>query len=108
MDEPELTFSPWLRWRDRTQLITDEPRMAVYLWARFDQSPPSTAAYPQLWPNVIYVGETNDLNARLLRDERHQRIAVYRDVFADDPNCERLFVSVSTLPQPFRPKDAHC
>jgi hypothetical protein len=108
MDEPELNFTSWVRWRERGRLITDEPTMAVYLWARFENPPPPVKPNPEHLPQeLIYVGETNELNARLLRDGRHQRLVVYRAAFPDDSNCERLFVSVAKV-APFRPQEQEC
>jgi hypothetical protein len=106
--EPELNFSPWVRWRDRSRLTTNEPTMAVYLWARFESLPPSIVPDAKnLSPELIYVGETNELKARLLRDQRHQRLLVYRATFPDDPDVDLLFVSVAAV-APFRPQERNC
>jgi hypothetical protein len=108
--EPPIAFSTWTRWQDRSRLRHPDaqPHMGVYLWARF-RTPPdaSSVPYPDLCEEVIYVGETNDLNVRPLGSTRHHRVANYLELFPDDPTLARLYVAVCTI-APFQPQDAAC
>lgn len=93
---PPIAFSPWVHWDDRPQLIDEQQFMGMYLWAHFHQKPdqtivPSERALPE---ELIYVGETKNLNARPLRGLGHQRLEHYCDIFPGDSNFSYLYVSV--------------
>ena len=69
--------------------------MGVYLWAYFEQAPkPGTPPYPNLPEELIYAGETKDLDARPLGSRRHHRLAHYLDTYCDDCEFKCLYVSV--------------
>lgn len=91
IQSPEVKFSEWVPWSERSRLRQpDGPWLGLYLWARFDLGPPaSTAPYPSLPEQVIYVGETKHLDLRPLTGEHH-RLAHYRDTFRDDPALKYL------------------
>jgi hypothetical protein len=104
-----IQFSQWTAWHDRSRLETpdSQPTMGVYLWARFVGTPPALPPYPSLSDELIYVGETNDLNVRPL-GPRHHRVENYLELFAKvDPGLQQLYVSVYGV-RPFRPKDQEC
>jgi hypothetical protein len=110
MDEPEVVFSSWMPWSGRAGLLATvpTPTMGVYVWARFATPPkPSARVYPDLPEELIYVGETNDLNIRPLGSRRHHRVANYVELFPDDPKLRKLYVAVCRL-APFRPQDPEC
>ena len=94
-DAPKIDFSEWVSWSDRSSLLrSDGPWLGVYLWAHFKRplSQP-TKPYPNLPSQVIYVGETKDIDQRPLTREHH-RIVHYRDTFPDDPDLVKLYLSV--------------
>jgi hypothetical protein len=96
LTEPQITFSKWVRWRDRGALVSGGPCMGVYVWAHFRESPPSdNRPFPDLPEELIYIGETNDLNTRPLTG-RHQRLKHYVDQFRDR-NYEHLYLSVRDI-----------
>ncbi|HKZ76966.1 MAG TPA: hypothetical protein VJ124_01480 [Pyrinomonadaceae bacterium] len=69
IEPPPIVFSEWVPWHERGRLKTPDgqPSMGVYLWARFAHGlPPTGHPYPGLPKELIYVGETNDLNVRPL------------------------------------------
>jgi hypothetical protein len=108
VEVPPVRFSPWTRWARRRELKSKDgqPSLGVYVWARFEQPPSSDARpYPDLPAEVIYVGQTNDLNVRPLGAHRHHRLASYRETYRKDPTCERLYVSVHHV-EPFVRADA--
>jgi hypothetical protein len=110
LTEPPVTFSPWTPWQERSRLRTPDAHatMGVYLWARFSTAPDASSfPYPDLREEVIYVGETNDLNVRPLGPTRHHRVTNYLELFPDDPTLAQLHVAVCTV-APFRPQDAAC
>jgi hypothetical protein len=108
LTEPPVTFSPWTPWQQRARLRTPDSTMGVYLWGRFS-TPLDTSSlpYPDLGGDVIYVGETNDLNVRPLGPTRHHRVTNYLELFPDDPTLAQLYVAVCTI-APFQPQDAAC
>ena len=82
---PQIEFSPWIAWQNRSTLRRDDgPWLGMYLWGRFS-APPSSATrpFPHLPEQVIYVGETKDLDTRPLTG-RHHRLSHYHDTFPDD------------------------
>ena len=92
---PRIEFSAWVPWHERSRLSrVDGPWLGLYFWARFNAPPaPSAKPYPRLPKELIYVGETKHLDKRPLTGSHH-RLTHYRDTFPDDPNLERLYVSV--------------
>ena len=93
---PPITFSEWVPWHDRARLKRAGRRwLGVYLWGHFRQEPPSgTRPYPN-WPEeLIYAGETKDLDARPLGSRRHHRISHYLDTYGEDTELKFLHVSV--------------
>jgi hypothetical protein len=88
-------FCEWVPWIRRTDLLRrDGPWLGVYLWGHFRRPPSrSVKPYPDLPRQVIYVGEAKDIDRRPLTG-MHHRLAHYRDTFPDDPNLDKLYVSV--------------
>jgi hypothetical protein len=110
MQQPDPKFSPWVQWDKRGSLKTAESIAVtgVYMWARFEHAPdPAIRPYPELPVELIYVGETNDLNARPLGNAIHHRLEHYDDRFPDDPDHNHLYVSVCPV-APFVPRDKQC
>jgi hypothetical protein len=106
--EPNVEFSRWVAWRDRASLQLGTPCLGVYLWGRFEE--PSDAhidAYPVLPRQLVYVGESNDIEARPLGGRAHEHIAKYVVAFPDDAGLERLYVSICRVAR-FKPRDPHC
>jgi hypothetical protein len=67
----------------------------VYVWGRFSRPPTATARpYPEIPRELIYAGETNNLNRRPLSGNTHHRLEHYRARFKDDPDLAKLYVSV--------------
>jgi hypothetical protein len=98
IDAPFIQFSQWVPWnsgRKGLQSQDGSPSLGVYVWGHF-LKPPSPASRP--WPDIpkelIYAGETNNLNRRPLSGGSHHRLAHYRARFAGDPGLEKLYVSV--------------
>lgn len=90
-----IQFTEWVPWcGGRGRLKRPEPSIGVYLWAHF-AVPPAAAArpYPDLPKELIYVGETRNLNRRPLSGGHH-RLDHYRDKFPDDWDLKSLYVSV--------------
>ena len=82
--------------------------MGVYLWARFDTPPaPGFGRYPALPEQIIYVGESNDIEIRPLGSRRHGHVTKYLHEFPDDQDLGRLYLSVCRI-EPFRPNDLRC
>ena len=83
--------------------------MGVYLWAHFTHGHrPAGPPYPDLPKRLIYVGETNDLNMRLLgpAGRQHHRLRHYVTRFRDEAfDC--LYISVFHI-EPFRQRDKRC
>jgi hypothetical protein len=82
--------------------------MGLYLWARFPKNmkpKPTDRPYPNLPKQLLYVGETKNLNARPLTGGHH-RLAHHRDTFGDD-GLGRLYVSVARI-YPHAAGDAAC
>ena len=79
MVEPDIRFSQWALWRERESLKSPDgqPSMGAYLWGHFPSGPPAASPYPELPKELIYVGETNDLNTRPLGGTRHHRLKHY-------------------------------
>lgn len=99
---PVVDFSEWVPWGDRARLRRkDGPWLGVYLWAHF-RRPPRAAElpYPDLPHQLVYVGESKDLDQRPLAG-RHHRLRHYVEMFPRDPNHRQLYVSVFRV-QPFR------
>ncbi len=93
LQTPSIEFTNWCPWDNRKHLREGEsPCPGVYIWGRFD-SPPAGRPYPEIPREVIYVGETKDLNGRPLKG-RHHRIKHYHGIYPDDPALQRLYVSV--------------
>jgi hypothetical protein len=109
IDVPPVAFTPWVRWKKRHELRSKDgqPSMGVYLWARFRRPPvPQASPYPELPPEVVYVGQTNNLNVRPLGVPRHHRLAHYIDTFGDREH-RHLYVSVCHV-RPFIRNDSDC
>src|SRR3990170_667978 len=83
---PPVRFSPWVQWHERGGLKSGHPEVGVYLWAYVD--PPTNRLPDPSWPDLpselIYAGETNNLNRRPL-GSGHHRLKHYRDTFPGDP-----------------------
>src|SRR5262245_29752654 len=85
--DPPVVFSAWTCWSDRSKLRTldGQPVMGVYMLAQFSSPPgPEMAPYPNPAEQVIYVGETNDLNGRPLSGASHDALKKYRLLFPSD------------------------
>ena len=107
LSEPKIAFSHWVAWKDRADLRTPKPMMGVYMWAHFHEPPDRTVhPYPTLPEELVYVGETNDLNARPLRGNRHQRLEHYRDTFPADAKLDHLYVAVFRVRE-YQPDSPH-
>jgi hypothetical protein len=105
--EPSVVFSEWKPWHERSQLrLTHEPTMGVCLWAHFQGSSPSANPYPELPEELVYVGETNDVNVRPLGQRVHHRLANYREL-CRDPSLANLYVAVCRVAV-FRQRDQEC
>jgi hypothetical protein len=93
-----IAFSNWVVWDKRKELEKDEWRrsLGVYLWAHFHEPPDAKVhPYPELPRELVYVGETKDLNMRPLQGNAHQRLVHYGDTFPRDRQSRRfLYVSV--------------
>lgn len=88
-----------MRWADRSSLRrSDGPWLGLYLWARFEAGPSPSIPYPELPEEVVYVGETKNLDQRPLAG-RHHRLAHWRDSFPDDPQFTQLYLSICRLQQ---------
>ena len=98
LTDPDVVFSKWVRWSDRESLKTPEQWMGVYLWAHFPKKKPGpkTHPYPRLPRQLVYVGETKNLNRRPL-GAGHHRLVHYLDTFPQDSSFERLYVSVARV-----------
>ncbi len=93
MQDPEIVFSHWVRWTERTSL-KDIRFPGVYLLAHFDIVPIGPAD-PQA-EQIIYVGETcdNSLRGRWGQFNRsafegkfgHSGGSTYRQTFGDQSN----------------------
>jgi hypothetical protein len=95
--EPPIVFSPWTAWANRASLKrTDGPWVGLYIWGHFEGAPPTGAPYPELPEELAYVGETKHLDKRPLSGPHHRTLH-YRETFKDDPNLERLFLSVARV-----------
>ena len=95
VDTPPIQFSEWVPWcGGRKRLKWPEPSIGVYLWGHF-LTPPDKASrpYPDLPVQLIYVGETRNLNDRPLTGGHH-RLVHYGRKFPNDPKFESLYVSV--------------
>ena len=55
MEQPKITFSSWIQWKDRNS-VKDASRPGVYLLANLETAPPGSAE--ALDERVIYIGET--------------------------------------------------
>ena len=112
IEPPPIVFSEWVPWHERGRLKTadGQPSMGVYLWARFEHSQrPTGRPYPELPVELIYVGETNDLNDRPLGagGQRHHRLRHYATRFPKDHGYRYLYISVFHVHR-FRRRDKHC
>ena len=96
LDHPAIKFSPWVPWQDRETLADGQQYMGVYLWAHFHRKPDSTLVPSELSlpEELIYVGETKNLNARPLSGTRHHRLEHYDDTYPADRKYRYLYVSV--------------
>jgi hypothetical protein len=63
------------------------------VWGHF-HTRPVEVVYPQLPAELIYAGETKNLNSRLLGPRRHHRLIHYRATFPSDTELKRLYLSV--------------
>ena len=114
LTEPTITFSRWVRWRDRadlmkasSDLMKASPCMGIYVWAHFKGArSPDSRPYPDLPEELIYIGEANDLNVRPLTGSHH-RLKHYCDQFPNDRNFSHLYVSVCEAGA-FRRSDPGC
>jgi hypothetical protein len=110
IEPPPIKFSKWVRWKERGSLrALDGASMGVYLWAHFHRTKKAQSSpYPDLSRDLIYVGESNDINARLLepRGGQHHRLEHYRRIYLADSELALLHVSVFHI-EPFR-RDSHC
>jgi hypothetical protein len=96
--EPEaFVFSPWHSWaeRDKLNYAEDDVRAGVYLLSRFvgpidGDVAPSLLNLP---PEVFYIGLSRNLNDLPLRDHVGGKKR-YRDKYNEDPDFEKLYVSV--------------
>lgn len=107
IDVPPVAFSEWAPWSERVHLSKELPLMGVYLWGYFPSgSRPKVPAFPELPQDVIYIGETNDLDARLLgpTGARHQRLKQYVQAYPQDTRYACLHVSVFRV-APFQPRN---
>ncbi len=107
IDTPPIQFTHWVRWcvgRDSLKTPDGQPSLGVYVWGHFAKPPsPESRPYPDLPKELIYAGETNNLNRRPLSGNCHHRLVHYRARrFADDPKLEKLYVSVFHI-DTFRP-----
>jgi hypothetical protein len=110
IEPPEIIFSEWVRWDERARLKSrdGEPSPGVYVWGRFAQAPPpNLRPYPEIPEELIYVGETKDLNVRPLGRGRHHRLTHYSDCFPEDRSRGRLYVSVFHVPN-IRGAESRC
>lgn len=115
IDPPPIVFSEWVRWGDRARLkaADGQPSPGVYLWARFAHPPKSGShPYPDLPEELLYAGETKNLNVRPLGGRTsggtpHHRLAHYGDCFPDDAARALLYVSVFHV-IPFKQGDKQC
>ena len=92
LEVPNVQFTVWEPWNQKTKLRTTLPYGGVYLLGHFKPAPkqkPRVA--PALPKNVVYVGETHDLNVRPLAT--HNRTRRYIQIFGD-ADYECLYVSV--------------
>jgi hypothetical protein len=80
---PPISFSPWVHWDDREQLLDEQQFMGVYLWAHFHRKPNQTMVTSEvaLPKELVYIGESKNLNARPLHGLGHQRLVHYRNTF---------------------------
>lgn len=92
---PEVAFGPWQPWGKLEDIRRNDGRwLGVYLWAHFKGEPPTDSPTPTaLLEDVIYVGETKDLDVRPLSG-RHHRLKHYRETFCCDPDLTKLHVAV--------------
>ena len=91
IQEPEIIFTAWCPWADRRSLRTQTPHGGVYLWARFTEGAPDSPPWPELPQELVYVGETKNLNDRPLG--RHNRLSRYKKLF-ETSSCDHLYLSI--------------
>jgi hypothetical protein len=96
IDVERIQFSEWVPWLTGREGIRQPIQsLGVYAWAHFQSSPdPNARPYPIIPEELIYVGETKDLNRRPLSGGSHHRLQHYRTTFKDDSELRCLYVSV--------------
>ncbi len=111
MNEPTIVFSEWVPWRERGRLKSrdGQPSMGVYVWAHSQVgSIPKASPYPEPPEELIYVGETNNVNVRPLGERRHHRLLHYVETIRPrDSTLKNLWISVFHV-RPFQPGNAEC
>jgi hypothetical protein len=98
---PDILFTEWVPWDERATLATRLPRPGVYAWAHFHNAPSrQDRPYPDVPPELIYVGETKNLNLRpLAARPPHHRLKHYGEMYpVDKRERQKLFVSVFRVP----------
>jgi hypothetical protein len=93
MDEPEVYFSNWNKWKYRERLADDFDTpddfglLGVYLLAA---QLPADQELHHLAPEVIYIGMSTHVTKRL--DKTHKAVCEYRHEFGDSKG-EKLYYS---------------
>jgi hypothetical protein len=105
---PKIEFSKWVPWSKRAAVLTaSEPWLGVYMWAHFHDAP-ATDTSPSIDPapprELIYVGETKNLNARALRRSAEGGLERYAETFPADRELKHLYLSVCSV-RPFQGND---
>jgi hypothetical protein len=95
IEEMPILFTEWVHWRERARLVTPDPHIGVYAWAHFHEQPGTDARpYPDLPSQLIYVGETKNLNYRPLGPGSHVGLERYAETYPSDHRLNQLYVSV--------------
>lgn len=101
---PDIQFSSWVPWPDRTASVEDASLPGVYLLAHLE-NPPGGEASPQD-PGILYIGETaSSLRGRWRKFERsadrgkqgHSGGHTYRDRFGEIQ--DELHVAAFPVPE---------
>jgi hypothetical protein len=110
IDVTPIQFTEWVAWSDRRRLVTPEPHLGVYVWGHFHGHPgPEIRPYPDLPSQLVYVGETKNLNIRPLGPISHNHMGLerYAETYPKDADLRHLYVSVFRV-ECFKDGDPRC